>query len=428
VLPVVVSRLLLILLLLAAAAPAAASAQTPVTGPPAAVTGTADSITETGANLNGTVDPNGLVTTYHFEYGTSAAYGLTTPENTAPEGTDPVAVKAAIANLTRNTTYNYRLVATNAAGVSHGANRTFRTAPGPQPPTVSSTTVRDVSSRTARLTTRVDPNGQATTVRFEYGRSTSYGSFTDRVDVGSGTSGVPVSIPLERLRPNTRYSFRAVATNETGSTRSLNRSFRTTREPTGISLSLNPSRVVWSQNLTVVGRINGTAVGGIRVALERQAFPFQSGFSEVASKTASSKGTFSFNIASLFETTHYRVVTRTRTPVSSSIRTASSAVRVGIRSNRIGRRRARIQGAIWPKVPTGRVSLQKRSPRGRWATVKRAAARSLDANRSRYRFTVRKPKRKRPAARYRVVVLARDGGAHVPGRSREVRVASVRRR
>ena len=63
---------------------------------PVAVTGAADSITETGADLNGTVDPNGPATTYHFEYGTSAAYGLTTPENTAPEGTEPVAVKAAI--------------------------------------------------------------------------------------------------------------------------------------------------------------------------------------------------------------------------------------------------------------------------------------------------------------------------------------------
>ena len=101
---------------------------------------------------------------------------------------------------------------------------------------------------------------------------------------------------------------------------------------------------------------------------------------------------------------------------------------MGIRSRRVGRRKSRITGAIWPNVPSGRVSLQKRSPRGRWAVIKRAAATPLDANRSRYRFTVRKPKRKRPAARYRVVVLARDGGAHVPGRSREVRVPPVRKR
>ncbi len=418
----------MILTLLAAAFPAAASAQVPLE-PPVAVTGAADSITETAANLNGTVDPNGSLTTYQFEYGTTAGYGLVTPVNTASEGTDPVAVKGAIASLTRNTTYHYRLVATNAEGaISRGADRTFRTNPGPQAPTVTSTTSRDVTSRTAQLLTRVDPNGQPTTVRFEYGRTTSYGAFSDRVDVGTGTTSVPVALELDRLRPNTRYHFRAVATNDTGNTRSLDRSFRTPREPTGISIALNPSRVVWGQDLTVVGRINGTAVGGIRVALERQGFPFQTGFTEVATKTASGKGTFSFNIASLFETTHFRIVTRTRTPITSGIRTASSAVRVGIRSRKVGRRKSRITGAIWPSVPAGRVSLQKRSPRGRWAVVKRAGAKPLDANRSRYRFTVVKPKRKRPAARYRVVVLARDGGKHVPGRSREVRVAPQRKR
>jgi hypothetical protein len=422
------SRLLVILIALAAALPAAAGAQTPVPEPPVATTGPADSITETAAGLTGVVDPNGSTTTYSFEYGTTAAYGLSTPVNTAPEGSDPAPVRAAVENLTRNTTYHFRLVATNAAGISRGADRTFRTAPGPQAPTVSSTTSRDVFSRGARLLTHVDPNGQPTTVRFEYGRTASYGSFTDRVDVGSGTSSVPVSVNLENLKPNVRYHFRAVATNETGSTRSLDRSFRTRREPTGITLALNPTRVVWGGALTVAGRISGSAVGGIRVALERQGFPFQSGFTEVATKTASNRGTFSFNLRSLFETTRFRVVTRTRTPISSGIRTASSALRVGARANSAGRRRARITGAIWPRVPNGRVSLQKRSPRGRWATVKRRNAQELDSNRSRYRFTVRRGKRKRPAARYRVVVLARDGGAHVPGRSRQVRVASVKKR
>ena len=422
------SRLLVILTLLAAAFPAAASAQTPVPEAPVAATGATDSVTETTANVNGTVDPNSTLTTYHFEYGTSAGYGLSTPENTVPEGADPTAVKAPIDGLTRNTVYHYRLVATNPAGVSRGADRTFRTAPGPQAPTVSSTTSRDVSSRTARLLTRVDPNGQPTTVRFEYGRTTGYGSFTDRVDVGSGTSSVPVSLNLDGLRPNTTYHFRAVGSNATGSTRSLDRSFRTLREPRGISLSLNPSRVVWGGSVTVVGRISGTAVGGTRVALERQNFPFQTGFTEVGTRTASSRGTFSFNVGQVFETVHFRAVTRTRNPVSSGIRTASSAVKVGARVRSRGRRRARIEGAIWPRVANGRVSLQKRSPRGRWAVVKRAAARTLDDTRSRYRFSVRRAKRKQPAARYRVVVVARDGGAHVPGRSRQVRVASVRKR
>jgi hypothetical protein len=414
------SRLLAILILLAAAVPAAAGAQTPpAPTAPVATTGGADAVTETAANLNGTVDPNSGLTTYHFEYGTSAAYGLTTPENTVGDGADPAAVEAAIQGLTRNTSYHYRLVATNSAGVSRGADRTFKTAPGPQPPGVRSTTYRDLTARTVRLLSTVDPNREDTTVRFEYGRTTNYGSFTDRVGAGAGDGDVPVSLNLDGLKPNTRYHFRAVATNATGSTRSLDRTFRTRREPTGVSIALAPSRVVWGRPLSVIGRVNGTGVGGVSVTLERQAFPFSSGFSPVSTTKVTSKGTFTFNVASLFETTQYRVVTQTRSPVTSSIRTASSALKVGASARSRGKRRARIQGSIWPQVPKGRVSLQKRSPLGRWAVVKRGAATVLDATRSRYRFTV---KRNRKRAIYRVVVLARDGGAHVPGRSKQVRV------
>ena len=202
----------------------------------------------------------------------------------------------------------------------------------------------------------MDPNGQPTTVRFEYGRTTGYGSFTDRVDVGSGTSSVPVSLNLDGLRPNTTYHFRAVGTNATGSTRSLDRSFRTLREPRGISLSLNPSRVVWGGSVTVVGRISGTAVGGTRVALERQNFPFQTGFTEVGTRTASSRGTFSFNVGQVFETVHFRAVTRTRNPVSSGIRTASSAVKVGAR---VARGAA---GARASRARSGRASRTAASP------------------------------------------------------------------
>ena len=105
--------------------------------------------------------------------------------------------------------------------------------------------------------------------------------------------------------------------------------------------------------------------------------------------------------------------------IASAIRTASSAVKVGARAQGAGRKRSRVLGTIWPRVPNGRVSLQKRSPKGKWVVVRRRAVKPLDANRSRYSFSV---KRKKRAGRYRVVVLARDGGAHVPGRSREVRV------
>ena len=421
-----VPRFLLILALLAAAVPAAARAQDPVpVTPPVATTGAAEAITQTGATLTGTIDRNGGATTYHFEYGTSAAYGLNTTETPVPEeGTDPVTVKVPITGLTRDTAYSYRLVATNPAGISRGANRTFRTAPGPRPPGVSRTTARDITSRDARMISTVDPNGLETTVRIEYGRSTSYGAASARVSAGAGDRGVPISVPISRLRPYTRYHYRAVATNSVGTTRSLDRSFVTQREPTGISIALTPSRVLWSGSLSVIGRVGGTSVGGTRVALEKQDWPFSAGFGQVGDmRRVSSSGSFRFDLPAIFVTSQFRVVTRSGRALASTIRTASSAVKVGARAQGAGAKRSRVLGTIWPRVPNGRVSLQKRSPKGKWVVVRRRAVRSLDANRSRYRFTV---KRKKRVGRYRVVVLARDGGAHVPGRSREVRVRARR--
>ena len=170
----------------------------------------AESITLTGATLTGTSDRNDGATTYHFEYGTSAAYGLTTTETPVPaEGTDPVTVKVPISGLTRDTAYHYRLVATNLAGIGRGADRSFRTAPGPRPPAVSRTTARDITSRGARMITTVDPNGLETTVRFEYGRTTSYGSFSARVSAGAGDAPRPDLDPDRRACGPTRATTTA---------------------------------------------------------------------------------------------------------------------------------------------------------------------------------------------------------------------------
>ena len=52
---------------------------------------------------------------------------------TAGSGTNPVAVTAALTGLTANTTYHFRISATNAAGATQGADQTFKTLP--EPPT-----------------------------------------------------------------------------------------------------------------------------------------------------------------------------------------------------------------------------------------------------------------------------------------------------
>ncbi|HWY18658.1 MAG TPA: hypothetical protein VNY27_08110 [Solirubrobacteraceae bacterium] len=81
------------------------------------------------AKLGAVVDPGGLNTTYRFEYGTSTAYGQTTPfpQGSAGEGLGSRTVWAAAKGLAPGTTYHYRVVATNALGAVEGADRTFTT-------------------------------------------------------------------------------------------------------------------------------------------------------------------------------------------------------------------------------------------------------------------------------------------------------------
>ena len=72
-----------------------------------------------------------------------------------------------------------------------------------------------------------------------------------------------------------------------------------------------------------------------------------------------------------------------------------------------------------PAVPEGRAVLQRRTARGGWSFVRGGRLRALGTTRSRYGFVVAK---RRSARTYRVRVFPRDGGAHVPGTSRTVRV------
>src|SRR5437773_6715901 len=86
-------------------------------------------------------------------------------------------------------------------------------APAASAPTAITGPVETLGATTATVTGTVNPNGQATNRYFEYGTTTSYGSKTASVGVGSGTANVDVSAALAGLAPGTTYHYRLVATN-----------------------------------------------------------------------------------------------------------------------------------------------------------------------------------------------------------------------
>jgi hypothetical protein len=108
-------------------------ALTPVLTPVSAVT-------TAGSTLSGTIsEPAGSPTTavsYDFEYGTSTAYGSSTPPVTASLTPTGITVSATLTGLTPYTTYHYRLVVSDCSAASCQAvsgDQTFTTGSTLQP-------------------------------------------------------------------------------------------------------------------------------------------------------------------------------------------------------------------------------------------------------------------------------------------------------
>ena len=419
------SAVVLIAVLLAL--PAAARAQSPGATPPAATTGAARDVARTSATLTGTVDPNRSATTYRFEYGTTTAYGLTTPDRDAGAGDAAVPAEMPVSGLTPGTTYHYRLVATSAAGTTMGADRTLRTVPDPRPPGVSETGTVTTGPDSAVVRAAVDPNGSPTTFHFDYGESRDYGLQTPERDAGAGDADVLITETLPGLLPYRTYHFRLVATNEAGTVTSLDRTLVTSRLPTGITIALDSPTTPWGQGVEVFGTVSGTGRDGMPIGVERQDFPFSAPFTSLGTPVpvrADRFGRFRMFVPALFAATRLRAVTRTPVAVTSPVVTANVALTVSVAARRAPMRRVRISGSVQPAAPNGRAVLQRRTAGG-WRYVRRTRLAAAGADRSRYSFTVARGSR---TERLRVRVSARDGGAHVPGTSPSVLVKRLPRR
>jgi predicted lipoprotein with Yx(FWY)xxD motif len=85
--------------------------------------------------LEGTIYTYSLDTHYHFEYGTTTAYGTSIPVPDADAGTAPVVqVSQVISGLMPNTTYHFRISASNSKGPGMSGDQSFTTSTDPSAP------------------------------------------------------------------------------------------------------------------------------------------------------------------------------------------------------------------------------------------------------------------------------------------------------
>jgi hypothetical protein len=192
--------------------------------------------------------------------------------------------------------------------------------------------------------------------------------------------------------------------------------------PTSATLAADPNPVVYGRPVRLSGTLGGSRRSGVRVRLQTTAFPFSSPFADTGNALKStSSGAYAFTLPAVTTTTRAIVIADGAPSILSPIVVIRSAVRTGIRS--VSRRadgHVVVTGRLTPATPQGVAALQRQGAGGRWLPLRRAHT-NPDGT---YAITLRP---RRSAMVVRTVGLAHDGGAHVRGTSRSVKIAAKRR-
>ncbi len=180
------------------------------TAPPAIFNLQATNVTQNTATITWDTDQ---ASTSQVEYGTTPAYGLSTPVDPAPVTAHTVS----LTGLTPATLYHCRARSTSANGTGTSEDFTFST---DGPPVISGVQVAQVTASSATITWTTGARADS---MVRYGTTPAYGSQTpvDPALVQNHT------VVVTGLSPATLYHFQAVSANGYGSDESADGTFTT---------------------------------------------------------------------------------------------------------------------------------------------------------------------------------------------------------
>jgi phosphodiesterase/alkaline phosphatase D-like protein len=165
-------------------------------------------------------------------------------------------VSADISKLTDGTTYHFRGKAENSLGIVYGNDMSFTT-PSQFSPTANISEVTNLNPTTATLNGAVAGHGLSTTVTFEYGTTTSYGSTVTPAQSPVTCDGFKdVRADISGLTAGTTYHVRMVAENSHGITYGNDMEFTTPNQSASTATTWGVTNLT-STTGTLNGSVNG---------------------------------------------------------------------------------------------------------------------------------------------------------------------------
>lgn len=221
---------------------------------PMATTGNATDITLSTATLNGVVNPHNDQTMWHFEYRKAGAEWKKT-DNAGVAVESDWNITAKIFSLDPDTTYSYKLIATNGAGTTTGTEKTFKTA-ALALPAAATGPAKNITKSSATVTGTINPNDTPTSYWFWYGTSMQYTYHTTGQIGLTGKNDISVSADLIGLAPNTTYYYRISANNVKGAVQGEDKTFKTPEITQAPVVTTSQARNVTSLSATIGGTVN----------------------------------------------------------------------------------------------------------------------------------------------------------------------------
>ena len=198
-------------------------------GPPTVDSQSIENITRAGGEVVGSVNPHGYSTSFIVKYVDQEQYeidGFASAQATSPvvigAQEAPQGVSQAIAGLTVGTKYHYRIVATSTSGTAQGPDASFTTVPIAG---VGDQYVAIEGLRSAKLEAEINPLGLATACKVEWVTAekfdaSGYANATavpcDPANLGAGTEVLEPRVILTGLELASKYHFRFVVSNSSG--------------------------------------------------------------------------------------------------------------------------------------------------------------------------------------------------------------------